>query len=132
MEQYSVKFKLKRGGKLVISLKVNNRWVGEVWLCDLNEPGGYISRLRVEPKFQNKGYGTRLLYMAIQKFQNMGCEAVSLHCLVTNVDALRFYRRSGFFIAVSTENDDKDKHYFMAKQLQKEFVYYDMYSIIVL
>lgn len=66
---------------------------GSMWLmfenCD-------IVNIAVNPKFQRKGYGQRMLNKLIEEASNNNCEFVHLEVRVTNQPAINLYKKNGF------------------------------------
>lgn len=105
--------KIYKNGKITIKLK--NK--GSIWIYDIDKIGGYISRIYIYPKYQNKGCGTELLNKAVELFKASGCESVRLHVSCENSGAIRLYKKQGFFIIVKVSKK-KNPHYLMAMQLK--------------
>lgn len=104
------------------SLYIKKRTIGKMMLLDLDQPGAYISHLSISPKWRNKGLGGKFMKAACLHASFSGCTAISLHCAVSNVGAIRFYKGIGFFIAVTNTNGDwqdmgREAHYLLTKQL---------------
>ena len=60
-------------------------------------PGwGYVLTLYVHPNYMRKGHGTALLRAAENGLRQQGTTHVYLYVLETNVNARRFYERSGY------------------------------------
>lgn len=57
----------------------------------------YLNSLAIHPKFQNKGYGSRILKFCINKMLNdKKYIEIYLNCLIQNKDAHKFYIKNGF------------------------------------
>lgn len=55
-----------------------------------------IVTIGIDPDFQGKGYGRRLLHYLMDYLQEEGCERVTLEVRVSNEKALTLYRSFGF------------------------------------
>ena len=100
------------------------RLLGKLRIFDLNEPAAYISHFNIKEEYRNKGNGQYLIETAIEYAKQRGCTAISLHCSISNISALRFYKRHNFFIAATTtkprlsfETGLVENNYLMAKQI---------------
>lgn len=67
--------------------------IGSVSCC-----GNEIDDLIVNKKFQNKGYGKKLLLWAMNNIRQSSNEPISLHVAKWNEKAVRLYKRMGFDI----------------------------------
>src|SRR3954465_15221699 len=101
-----------------VSFFYKNKVVGKMMLLDTDQPAAYISHLSVTPKWRNKRIGSYFLCMVFAHLRdNTKCNAVGLHCAMDNVNALRFYKRYGLFIAHTTTRHEPLQHYFLARLL---------------
>ncbi|MDZ4992604.1 GNAT family N-acetyltransferase [Clostridium perfringens] len=75
----------------IFVLKENDELIGSVAMID-----GEIDDLIVNPKYQGKGYGKKLLLYAINKIQNLKAEKITLHVAKWNEKALKLYENNGF------------------------------------
>ena len=55
-----------------------------------------IDHLFVNPKYQNKGYGKKLLFFAINRLQEAGIDQISLFVADLNKEAVQLYLNNGF------------------------------------
>ena len=62
----------------------------------MSERAGELETLAVPPEERGRGIGRALLAAVSQRLQNMGAAEISLHLLVGNDQAARFYEREGF------------------------------------
>lgn len=99
-------------------IRIDKLYKGSLILKDLDQPACYVLSFEIEEK--NKGYGSFLLDAAIGIAKQNNCEALSLHCSISNHNALRFYKRKGMFIVATTTKkmydafvDKKEKHYLL-------------------
>ncbi|MDO9399427.1 MAG: GNAT family N-acetyltransferase [bacterium] len=53
-----------------------------------------IENIYILPQFRKKGFGTKLLNMAIKKIKTTGCEYICL--LTNNYEAIKFYESNSF------------------------------------
>jgi ribosomal-protein-alanine N-acetyltransferase len=56
----------------------------------------HVTTIAVDPTYQRKGIGTRMLYELIQEGMRLGARAVSLEVRVSNWGAQRLYSQFGF------------------------------------
>lgn len=101
--------------------------VGKLRIVDTDQPAAYISHFNVVAEYRRQFFGTYLLTAAIEYAQQVGCTAVALHCSISNVDALRLYKKHGFFIAGTTtkaqysnETGIVERNYYLVKQIDNE------------
>ena len=57
---------------------------------------GQIIDLVIQPNYQNKGYGQKLLTYAIDYFIKIGVNIISLEVKVSNAHAIKLYEKAGF------------------------------------
>ena len=55
-----------------------------------------IDHLFVNPKYQNKGYGKKLLFFAINRLQEAGTDEITLFVADLNKEAVQLYLNNGF------------------------------------
>ncbi|WP_010296691.1 GNAT family N-acetyltransferase [Clostridium senegalense] len=55
-----------------------------------------IDHLFVNPKYQNKGYGKKLLFFAISRLQQAGIDEITLFVADLNKKAIQLYLNNGF------------------------------------
>lgn len=75
----------------IFILKENDELIGSVAIVD-----DEIDDLIVNPKYQGKGYGKKLLFYAINKMQVLKVEKITLHVAKWNEKALKLYESIGF------------------------------------
>lgn len=75
----------------IFILKENDELIGSVAIVD-----GEIDDLIVNPKYQGKGYGKKILLYAINKMQSLKVEKITLHVAKWNEKAVRIYENNGF------------------------------------
>ena len=56
----------------------------------------YVANLAVDPEYQNRGIGRRLLATAAERAQARGYRRLSLHVAASNAPALHLYESAGF------------------------------------
>ena len=56
----------------------------------------YVANLAVDPEYQNRGIGRRLLAAAAERAQERGYRRLSLHVAAANAPALHLYESAGF------------------------------------
>lgn len=84
---------------------------GDVWLIDdagavlalLVLDGGWVDQLYVGPEHAGRGLGSRLIDLAKQ----LRPDGLDLHTFQDNLGAQRFYRRHGF-VVVGTDDDNEE------------------------
>jgi ribosomal protein S18 acetylase RimI-like enzyme len=57
---------------------------------------GYVHHLAVEPIFQKRGYGKRMMNELIKKFRIMGVHKIHLFIEKPNIDVVNFYKNLGW------------------------------------
>ncbi len=63
-------------------------------------PGSfYVNALAVFPQYQGQGLGGKLLSIAQERAQAVGCDTLSLQVFAENERAFRFYQRHGYELA---------------------------------
>lgn len=75
----------------IFILKENDELIGSVAIVE-----GEIDDLIVNPKYQGKGYGKKILLYAINKMQILKVEKITLHVAKWNEKAVRIYENNGF------------------------------------
>ena len=86
-------------GKLLHELSLSKAYVyadddhlvGFLSLKIVDEGKAYINELFIDPRFQRKGYGSKLLQLAKDLYT-----ALELHVYQLNTDTIKFYRDRGF------------------------------------
>jgi GNAT superfamily N-acetyltransferase len=99
-------------GELILVARLDDIPVGfiSIW-----EPNNFIHHLYIDQKYQNKGIGTELLKVAIEK-SNL---PLSLKCLENNKKAVKFYIRKGF---IETEKGISEHGNYVRFELLKNIV----------
>lgn len=59
---------------------------------------GWINYLAVLPRFQQRGYGKKLMKRAISELRKLGCVKVNLQVRSNNSSIIKFYQHLGFHI----------------------------------
>lgn len=80
---------------VVIVAKIDGSVVG--WIARENHPD-HISDLWVDPVFQGKGIGSKLLRDVIASMESEGIATLKIHTLASNTGAIRLYQKHGFHI----------------------------------
>ena len=57
---------------------------------------GVINYLAVDPKFRNRGIGSRLVKLAEDKLKNLGCPKINLLVRVSNIGVREFYKKLAY------------------------------------
>lgn len=84
----------------VFILYKNKEMVGAV---DIKE--NVIDHLFVNKKYQNQGYGKKLLFFAINRLQQAGYEKVILYVADLNKEAIQLYLNNGFKCTNTTKEN---------------------------
>lgn len=116
MKKFHIKTRIYKSGKITLSVNLRKKRVGTITFMDIDQPAFYILYLNVDDKYMNKGIGTFLIKESIRQAISRGCTAVSLYVKTDNDNAIRFYKRLGFFISLTTKKKNND-HYLMTKIL---------------
>ena len=61
-----------------------------------------IDHLFVNKKYQNRGYGKRLLFFAISRLQEEGVNEITLYVADLNKEAINLYLKNGFKLTNTT------------------------------
>lgn len=80
---------------LVLMNDEEGNTVGYCLLWEIFE-SGQIARIGIDPEYQKKGYGSRLLEFAEEHAKQHECELMSLDVRVSNVPAIRLYEKNGY------------------------------------
>jgi len=81
--------------QLLACLPANGKIIGYIFgLTVLDE--AEIYRLVIAPPFRGRGYGGRLLELAIERMQRLGVKNFFLEVRESNGPALSLYRKAGF------------------------------------
>jgi ribosomal-protein-alanine N-acetyltransferase len=65
-------------------------------ISTVNPQGGHLGRLAVNPAYQKRGLGGRLLTDLLDRFQDRGIVEVTVNTQLSNQRSLDFYRKFGF------------------------------------
>jgi GNAT superfamily N-acetyltransferase len=84
-----------------------NRWILEVGgqmaaYCSLHEMeeqknAGYVGLLNVQPEYQGRSLGRRLLQKCLERCGELGYDLLSLHTWPGNLKSVPLYKKTGFF-----------------------------------
>ena len=100
----------------VLRIMVDRKRIARAIICDLAEPGCYVSHLYVAPAHRRQRWGWYLMQWLVELARRAKCSGISLHVAAQNQAAQSLYHLSGFFIACTT-TDKEDPHYLMARAL---------------
>ncbi|MFA6322330.1 MAG: GNAT family N-acetyltransferase [Candidatus Buchananbacteria bacterium] len=80
-------------------LIVNNQFAGKAALrhkltSDLKKSGGHIGYI-IRPSFRKKGYGTKILQLALLKAKKLGLKKVLMTCDDTNTGSQKIIEKNG-------------------------------------
>lgn len=115
---------IKSGNRMTFAYEKENAFIGEgslVMHCDeegytITGKRVYLSRLIVKKECRNKGIGGAILDYLINKANEMGFSEISLGVDTDNEDALHLYRKYGFEI-FETAEDEYGTYYRMLRKL---------------
>ncbi len=57
---------------------------------------GWINYLAVDPDFQRKGFGRRIMEKAEDELRKLGCPKINVQIRTSNIDASAFYQSIGY------------------------------------
>ncbi|HUU79236.1 MAG TPA: N-acetyltransferase [candidate division Zixibacteria bacterium] len=79
----------------------------------------HIMILAVEPEYQRKGIGTKIMDYSMDIIEKTPIKRVRLEVKITNIAAIRFYEKLGFETKATFENyyEDKSNAFVMVKIL---------------
>lgn len=80
----------------IFVLEENNKILGYISLRKKNVEVVWISSLYIDPEFQNKGYGARLLSFAEEYTKKQSCVILVLETHALAYWAINFYEKNGF------------------------------------
>lgn len=75
----------------VFVMFIDKEMVGSVEIYE-----NIIDHLFVNKKYQNKGYGKKLLFFAINSLQEVGIDEITLYVADLNKEAIQLYLNNGF------------------------------------
>ncbi|MGE5274111.1 MAG: GNAT family N-acetyltransferase [Verrucomicrobiota bacterium] len=84
-------------GRVLVAIDNRGRIVGHLQLAPDAQPDvTRIENLAVDPRFQRRGIGSRLVDRAIAVCRAEGARTVTVATAMADIDNLRFYQRRGF------------------------------------
>jgi ribosomal protein S18 acetylase RimI-like enzyme len=89
---------LKHNPNLCLVLELSNgerKIIGAV-LGGFDGRRGWIHHLAINPLYQNKGIGMKIMNELTQRFENMGIAKLKLEILVINEKVIEFYKKLGW------------------------------------
>lgn len=86
---------LANGGDFLVALH-EQCLIGMGALKRVDDTTGEIKRMRVDPAYQGKGIGQKLLTLLITRAQDLGYERLILDTTVKQIAAQHLYERNGF------------------------------------
>lgn len=84
-----------------------NQYINEIPQISWN--GVFLNNLCIEPKMRNKGLGTKLVLMVIDKARKSGKDHVILQVLKKNIPAINIYKKLGFIKYLESVNKDGEE-----------------------
>jgi len=88
---------LQRNPDLFLIGKINNKIICVV-IGGFDGRRGYVHHLAVDPDYQKKGYGKKIMDELIEKFREMGVHKIHLFIEKYNKDVVDFYQNLGWEI----------------------------------
>ena len=88
---------LKKNSNLFLIGKVNDNVVGVV-VGGFDGRRGYVHHLAVDPDYQKRGYGTRIMDELNLRFRKLGVHKVHLFIEKYNNEVIHFYEKLGWEI----------------------------------
>jgi len=95
--KYGIKRMLERNQGLCLVIKEESRILGVV-LGGFDGRRGYVHHLAVDPRYQRKGLGRKLMDELMKRFLDMRIHKVHLFIDVHNKKVIDFYRKLGWFV----------------------------------
>jgi ribosomal protein S18 acetylase RimI-like enzyme len=74
---------------------LNGEVVGSI-LAGYEGHRGWINYLAVNPEFQRRGYGRKLVEKAIDELNKLGCPKINIQVRRSNLQVIDFYKHLGF------------------------------------
>ena len=115
LAQFSVKYGLPYGWLYLAFC--NDKAVGCIGLRRLDSKSCEMKRLYVQPQYQGLGIGGRLVQRIIAGAQAIGYEAMLLDTLPFLTEALRMYKKIGFYKIKSYNDSPLDSLIYMRLDL---------------
>lgn len=81
---------------LVLELSNDEKKIIGAVLGGFDGRRGWIHHLAVNPLYQNKGIGTKIMDELTQRFENMGAVKLKLEILKKNKKVIEFYKKIGW------------------------------------
>jgi ribosomal protein S18 acetylase RimI-like enzyme len=88
---------LKRNPNLFLVGKINEKIIAVV-LGGYDGRRGYVHHLAVDPKYQRKGYGCKLMSELMLRFKLMRIHKIHLFIEKYNISVINFYKKLGWEI----------------------------------
>lgn len=86
---------MMRSGNFLAALEHGDRIVASVYV-ELRGARGYFGMLAVDPMYQGKGFGARMVRAAEDYCRDRGCQAMDITVLSLRAELLPFYHRLGY------------------------------------
>ena len=90
-----MKGKLKRDPELFFVLEEDSRIIGVV-MGSYDGRRGWINHLAVDPEYQGRNIGKKIIEELERRFKKMGCEKINLLIELSNEKVQGFYEKQGF------------------------------------
>lgn len=87
--------KLKVNPELFLVGVADNRVIATV-MGGYEGHRGWVNYLAVDPEYQRKGIGRRMMAAVEEKLLALGCPKINLQVRADNTSALKFYKRIGY------------------------------------
>ena len=66
----------------------------------------------ISPDYRNRGYGTRILKLALEKAKEIGLKEAVVTCLTTNLPSKKIIeRQKGEFLGIARDEEDPEEYY---------------------
>jgi GNAT superfamily N-acetyltransferase len=86
---------MMRAGNFLVALERGEQMAASVYV-ELRGARGYFGMLAVDPMFQGKGVGTRMVRAAEDYCRDRGCKAMDITVLSLRPELVPFYHRLGY------------------------------------
>ncbi len=83
-------------GKLKIKVIRKEKLVGFITYFQESATNGHIDLVAIDKNYQQKGYGTSLMFHALSEFQKWGLTSATLYITKDNIVAQTLYQKLGF------------------------------------
>jgi len=92
-------------GKLKIKVIRKEKFIGFITYFQESATNGHIDLVAIDKNYQQKGYGTCLMFHALSEFQKWGLTSATLYVTKDNIVAQTLYQKLGFKYQRDHEED---------------------------